>query len=419
MKYDKKYGVRKMENTEEKGMKLAEQHWIYIEDLLKLHGEDTKVIEKIGFHHKQAMKHGYKHGISDNVTNKNNVTNITKVTELTNINKSEDIQEEPKSTMILKHKHKRTKTGEWINLIDNEEPLKSYGTLKIWPSIHDYIWNSLPDDFKHEDVEKYFKDFYEGKIKRKLKASSYKTYASRYITYFKEQEPPIMSWDLHNYSKDVNKFKEEINKKVDPESGQAWEPWETKIIDELAPTETPEYIHIHSLPNRTVKAIKRKTEKMGIKKITDSNQARRNLLDSSKKATEDIHEDVHEHAHVHERIDVHEPGLDPKKPSVSEKTKELLAAEKIAEDKETELEFTEEKKKPFVKNPYYEGTAEHHLYQLAINSNWFAFKNGTPLIMINRQMADFPKDQINDAMGLLIKDKRAKRLPNKILLFTK
>jgi len=35
---------------------------MYVEELLRLHGEDEIIIEKIGFHYKTAMRHGYKHG---------------------------------------------------------------------------------------------------------------------------------------------------------------------------------------------------------------------------------------------------------------------------------------------------------------------------------------------------------------------
>jgi hypothetical protein len=40
---------------------LADAHWNYIEDLLITHGEDSKVVEKIEFHYKAAMLHGWKH----------------------------------------------------------------------------------------------------------------------------------------------------------------------------------------------------------------------------------------------------------------------------------------------------------------------------------------------------------------------
>lgn len=50
----------------DKGTELGETHWTYIEKLLRVHGEDERVIEKIKFHYIQAMKHGYKHGLADN-----------------------------------------------------------------------------------------------------------------------------------------------------------------------------------------------------------------------------------------------------------------------------------------------------------------------------------------------------------------
>jgi hypothetical protein len=52
----------KMSDYKTDGEKLAEQHWIYIEKLLIVHGEDEKTIEKIKFHYIQAGRHFYKHG---------------------------------------------------------------------------------------------------------------------------------------------------------------------------------------------------------------------------------------------------------------------------------------------------------------------------------------------------------------------
>jgi hypothetical protein len=46
-------------------MKLAEDHWAYVKSVLEAHNEDEIVIEKIGFHYKTGMEHGYKHGIED------------------------------------------------------------------------------------------------------------------------------------------------------------------------------------------------------------------------------------------------------------------------------------------------------------------------------------------------------------------
>jgi hypothetical protein len=54
-----------MNEVSEKGTQLGETHWGYIEQLLRVHGEDEKVIQKIRFHYVQAMKHGYKHGVND------------------------------------------------------------------------------------------------------------------------------------------------------------------------------------------------------------------------------------------------------------------------------------------------------------------------------------------------------------------
>jgi len=44
---------------------LAEEHWAYVRDTLRVHGEDDAVIEKIGWHYTTAMVHGYKHAIED------------------------------------------------------------------------------------------------------------------------------------------------------------------------------------------------------------------------------------------------------------------------------------------------------------------------------------------------------------------
>lgn len=63
-----------MIDISEEGTKLGEAHWSYIEKVLRIHGEDEKVIEKIKFHYIQAMKHGYKHGRVDNVMDRREVT---------------------------------------------------------------------------------------------------------------------------------------------------------------------------------------------------------------------------------------------------------------------------------------------------------------------------------------------------------
>lgn len=49
----------------DRGTELAEQHWKYIENILRIHGIDEAEITRIGFHYKQVMKYGYKHGISE------------------------------------------------------------------------------------------------------------------------------------------------------------------------------------------------------------------------------------------------------------------------------------------------------------------------------------------------------------------
>jgi len=54
-----------MNEISERGRELGETHWKYIEELLRVHGEDEQVIKKIKFHYVQAMKHGFKHGISE------------------------------------------------------------------------------------------------------------------------------------------------------------------------------------------------------------------------------------------------------------------------------------------------------------------------------------------------------------------
>ena len=46
----------------EKPEKLAEDHWSYVEQVLRNSGESPEVIEKIKFHYISAMIHGIKHG---------------------------------------------------------------------------------------------------------------------------------------------------------------------------------------------------------------------------------------------------------------------------------------------------------------------------------------------------------------------
>ena len=42
--------------------KLAEDHWKYIEALLKAHQLNPTDISVVGFHYRSAFIHGYKHG---------------------------------------------------------------------------------------------------------------------------------------------------------------------------------------------------------------------------------------------------------------------------------------------------------------------------------------------------------------------
>jgi len=40
---------------------LANEHWNYIEKLLKAHNENEVILKKIEFHYKTAFIHGWKH----------------------------------------------------------------------------------------------------------------------------------------------------------------------------------------------------------------------------------------------------------------------------------------------------------------------------------------------------------------------
>jgi len=53
------------EHQKARANRTAIAHWSYIEQVLLTHGEDKNIIEKIGFHYKSAMIHGYKHGLDD------------------------------------------------------------------------------------------------------------------------------------------------------------------------------------------------------------------------------------------------------------------------------------------------------------------------------------------------------------------
>lgn len=42
---------------------MSEDHWSYVEKVLRAHGENEDVIKKCGFHYKTAFDHGFKHGV--------------------------------------------------------------------------------------------------------------------------------------------------------------------------------------------------------------------------------------------------------------------------------------------------------------------------------------------------------------------
>lgn len=41
--------------------RLAEAHWVYVESVLRVHGESDDVIDKCGHHYRSAFVHGWKH----------------------------------------------------------------------------------------------------------------------------------------------------------------------------------------------------------------------------------------------------------------------------------------------------------------------------------------------------------------------
>jgi len=47
--------------------KLADDHWEYIEEVLRLEGVEEERIDRTGFYYKTAFIHGYKHGIDNSV----------------------------------------------------------------------------------------------------------------------------------------------------------------------------------------------------------------------------------------------------------------------------------------------------------------------------------------------------------------
>lgn len=42
---------------------LASAHWGYVKSVLEAHDEDPNIIERCGFHYREAFIHGYKHGV--------------------------------------------------------------------------------------------------------------------------------------------------------------------------------------------------------------------------------------------------------------------------------------------------------------------------------------------------------------------
>ena len=52
-----------VDDSAEFAKKLADDHWSYTESLLKVHGVDKAEVERIGFHVKSGMIHGFKHGV--------------------------------------------------------------------------------------------------------------------------------------------------------------------------------------------------------------------------------------------------------------------------------------------------------------------------------------------------------------------
>jgi hypothetical protein len=51
---------------------LVEQHWGYIENLLKAHYVEEYLLSVARFHYKEAFRHGYKHAYEDQMMEKDN-----------------------------------------------------------------------------------------------------------------------------------------------------------------------------------------------------------------------------------------------------------------------------------------------------------------------------------------------------------
>ena len=50
---------------ENRAVKLAEEHWEYIDKLLELHAVEKELRDIIAYHYKTAFIHGYKHAKED------------------------------------------------------------------------------------------------------------------------------------------------------------------------------------------------------------------------------------------------------------------------------------------------------------------------------------------------------------------
>lgn len=42
---------------------LADSHWGYVKSVLEAHDEAPDIVERCGFHYREAFIHGYKHGV--------------------------------------------------------------------------------------------------------------------------------------------------------------------------------------------------------------------------------------------------------------------------------------------------------------------------------------------------------------------
>ncbi len=49
--------------TEAEVVAVADAHWGYVKSVLEAHDEDPNIIERCGFHYREAFIHGFKHGV--------------------------------------------------------------------------------------------------------------------------------------------------------------------------------------------------------------------------------------------------------------------------------------------------------------------------------------------------------------------